>query len=41
MPADSAGVTDIVVVCPTPDGSSYVYSYARILSNLYVVEGLK
>jgi len=41
MPADAAGVTDIVVVCPTPDGRSYVYSYSRILSNLYVVEGLK
>ncbi len=41
MPVDSAGVVDIVSVCPTPDGRSYAYSYARILSNLYVVEGLK
>jgi eukaryotic-like serine/threonine-protein kinase len=41
VPADSTGVVDIVVVCPTPDGRSYAYSYARILSNLYVVEGLK
>ncbi len=41
MPADAAGVTDVVAVCPTPDGRSYAYSYARILSNLYLVEGLK
>jgi serine/threonine protein kinase len=25
----------------TPDGSSYVYSYGRFLSTLYLVEGLK
>ncbi len=41
MPADAAGVVDIVAVCPTPDGRSYVYGYARILSNLYLVEGLR
>jgi eukaryotic-like serine/threonine-protein kinase len=41
MPADAAGVTDIVAICPTPDGRSYVYSYNRLLSNLYIVEGLK
>jgi Tol biopolymer transport system component len=41
MPADAAGVTDFVSVCPTPDGSSYAYSYNRLLSNLYIVEGLK
>jgi Tol biopolymer transport system component len=41
MPVDAAGVTDFAVVCPTPDGASYVYSYNRLLSNLYIVEGLK
>jgi hypothetical protein len=25
----------------TPDGKSYAYSYARILSDLYLVNGLK
>jgi len=41
MPADSAGVVDIVAVCPTPDGRSYAYSYGRILSDLFLVEGVK
>src|SRR5262249_4384980 len=41
MPADAAGVVDIVAVCPTPDGASYAYSYARVLSNLYLVDGLR
>jgi hypothetical protein len=25
----------------TPDGKSYAYSYVRILSDLYLVDGLK
>ena len=41
MPLDSAGVIDVPSFCPTPDGTSYAYSYARVLSNLYVVEGVK
>jgi Tol biopolymer transport system component len=41
MPADPAGVIDIIAVRPTPDGRSYAYSYARVLSNLYLVEGLR
>lgn len=40
-PADSAGVVEVSGVCPTPDGTSYAYSYARILSDLFVVEGVK
>jgi hypothetical protein len=28
-------------VIPTPDGSSYVYSYTRNFSDLYIAEGLK
>ncbi|HEV8231118.1 MAG TPA: protein kinase [Thermoanaerobaculia bacterium] len=41
IPADSAGVTQVAAVVPTPDGRSYVYSYIRLLSDMYVVEGLK
>jgi hypothetical protein len=41
MPADASGVVDVPTVCPTPDGKSYVYSYARILSSLFLVEGVK
>ncbi len=40
MPADPAGVSNIVPL-PTPDGGSYVYSYGRTLSDLFLVEGLK
>ncbi len=38
MPADSAGVSNITRVCPTPDGKSYAYAYIRTLSDLYLVE---
>ena len=41
MPADPAGIGGIGRTIATPDRKSYVYSYARILSELYVVEGLK
>jgi hypothetical protein len=41
MPADASGVVDVPSVCPTPDGKSYVYSYARILSSPFLVEGVK
>jgi len=41
MPADGAGIASISNVIPTPNGSAYVYSYFRILSDLYLVEGLK
>ncbi len=40
MPSDPAGV-NIVIPILAPDGKSYVYSYRRILSDLYLVEGLK
>jgi hypothetical protein len=40
-PEDLAGVVRIHPVCVTPDGRSWAYTYARVLSNLYVVEGLK
>lgn len=40
-PADPAGVHDIPVIKFSADGKSYAYSTARILSDLYVVDGLK
>jgi Tol biopolymer transport system component len=41
LPADPAGVERISNVLVAPDGKSYVYCYARLLSDLFVVEGLK
>jgi len=41
IPSDAAGVTQASSVVPTSDGHSYVYSYVRVLSDLYVVQGLK
>jgi dipeptidyl aminopeptidase/acylaminoacyl peptidase len=41
MPADAAGVSNIGRICVTPDLSAYSYSYVRVLSDLYVVDGLK
>ncbi|MGH9369650.1 MAG: protein kinase domain-containing protein [Thermoanaerobaculia bacterium] len=41
MPADPAGVVEIVSVLLTPDAESYAYSYHRILSDLFLVEGLQ
>ena len=38
---DPAGVARIFPVRVTPDGRSWAYGYIRVLSNLYVVEGLK
>jgi serine/threonine protein kinase/Tol biopolymer transport system component len=41
VPADAAGVDSIGGVNITPDEKSYVYTYTRLLSDLYEVEGLK
>jgi serine/threonine protein kinase/Tol biopolymer transport system component len=41
MPADHTGVIKISGILPTPDGRAYAYSYLRVLSGMYVVEGLK
>ena len=41
MPSDSAGVSRIGPILLTPDGNSCLYGYHRILSDLYLVEGLK
>jgi Tol biopolymer transport system component len=41
MPPDPAGVYFIRPPQFSSDGNSYAYSYARLLSDLYVVDGLK
>ncbi|MBV9341398.1 MAG: protein kinase [Acidobacteria bacterium] len=41
MPRDPAGVEYVGPVLPTPDGRAYVYGYRRLLSDLYLVDGLK
>ncbi len=40
-PSDRAGVQAIRPVRMTPDGKSYAYAYRRVLSDLYLVDGLK
>ncbi|HEY6929454.1 MAG TPA: protein kinase [Thermoanaerobaculia bacterium] len=41
FPSDAAGVVRVSSVFVAPDGSFYAYAYSRVLSNLYLVEGLK
>ena len=41
VPADRAGMRNFGGVALTPDGRFYAYSYARVLRDLYVIEGLK
>ena len=40
-PFDPAGVSVILHVAITADGKSYAYEYGQVLSDLYLVEGLK
>jgi len=40
-PADPAGVEFIGPILMTPDARNYVYGYRRLLTDLYVVDGLK
>jgi Tol biopolymer transport system component len=40
MPGDAAGVANLSPL-PTPDGSAYIYSYVRTLSDLFLVEGVR
>ena len=40
-PPDPAGINSISPPCFTPDGKAYVYSYNRILSDLFLAEGIK
>ena len=41
VPRDSAGVYSIIEFQVTPTGNSYFYSYTRLLSQLYLVRGLR
>jgi eukaryotic-like serine/threonine-protein kinase len=41
IPSDSAGVSRLGPIIITPDGKSCLYGYHRVLSDLYLVEGLK
>ena len=41
QPADPIGVDAIFTIAVTPDGMAYCYDYMRILSELFVVEGLQ
>jgi Tol biopolymer transport system component len=41
VPADPAGVYAIVQFRITPSGKAYAYTYMRLLSQLYLVRGLK
>ena len=40
-PFDAAGSSMILNVLITPDGKSYVYSFGQMLSDLYLVDGLR
>jgi hypothetical protein len=41
LPSDPTGVVRTSSVFVSPDGTFYVYAYSRVLSNLYVVDGVK
>ncbi|MFN2447406.1 MAG: hypothetical protein ABR606_17700 [Vicinamibacterales bacterium] len=41
IPADPAGVVEIMTLVLTPDAKAYAYTYVRALSDLYLVEGLR
>lgn len=40
-PSDPAGIVGVATVRATTDGKTWVYSWARLLSELYVAEGLR
>ncbi|HSE62642.1 MAG TPA: protein kinase [Thermoanaerobaculia bacterium] len=41
IPGDASGVQGITPVLTTPDRRTYAYTYTRVLSDLYLVDGLK
>ena len=41
MPSDSAGVSRLGPIVITPDGKSCLDGFTEVLSDLYMVEGLK
>jgi hypothetical protein len=40
-PADPAGVSQLRAFSLTPDGKAYAYGCSRVLSDLYLAEGLR
>ncbi|HEX8171368.1 MAG TPA: protein kinase [Thermoanaerobaculia bacterium] len=38
MPAEAAGLINVGPIWPTPDGRTLVYSYTRLLSDLYLLQ---
>jgi eukaryotic-like serine/threonine-protein kinase len=40
-PHDSAGLMAVTSIRLTPNGNSYAYAYVRLLSDLYLVDGLR
>ena len=40
-PVDVTGLCEVNHIILSPDGRSYIYGYTRLLSDLYLVEGLK
>jgi hypothetical protein len=41
LPPDPSGTVDILRVLMAPDARAYAYSFVRVLSALYLVDGLK
>jgi hypothetical protein len=41
QPADPVGIDTVIRILITPDGKSYCHDYVRVLSELYIVEGVK
>jgi len=40
-PSDRAGLSAVNSIRISPDGKSYAYSYTRVLSELYLVDGIR
>ena len=40
VPPDAAGLINVGPLLVTPDGKTIVYSYSRLLSDLYLVSGM-
>jgi hypothetical protein len=40
-PPDAAGLINVGPILVTPDGKNIVYSYSRLLSDLYLVSGVQ
>jgi hypothetical protein len=41
MPADAAGIEGLGPSAVSPDGRTVIFQYTRLLSELYLAEGLK